>query len=177
VRGLAAAALIALACAGAGSAIAAPAEPSSPTTPPPGTFRLPGVTLTVAPTQVLVSTRAKVTFSVALTRTLERGRLELKLPAKWLERAPADGRTRAQMPMLGSASSRRVRVRRTARVVRFSFTQGRRGDTGRYTATDRALAPGTYRVSFVLRGEDGYQVASGVASVVVLGLPVRIPEP
>jgi hypothetical protein len=177
VRGLAAAALIALACALAGPAIAAPTQPSAPTTPPPGTFRLPGVTLTVEPTQVLVNTRGQVTFSVALTRKLDRGRLELTLPAPWLQRAPADGRTRARVPVLGSASSRHVRVRRTGRVVRFSFTRGRRGDTGRYTATDRALAPGTYRASFVLRGEDGYQVASGLASIVVLGLPVRIPEP
>ena len=177
MRRCAAAALTALVCAGAGSAIAAPTQPSAPTTPPPGIFRLPGATLTVDPTQVLVNTRGKVTFSVALTRRLDRGRLELTLPAGWLERAPADGRTRARVPAQGRPSSRRVRVRRTARVVRFSFTNGRRGDTGRYTATDRSLAPGTYRVRFVLRGEEGYQVADGLASVVVLGLPVRIPEP
>ena len=177
MRRRAAAAVTALVCAGAGSAIAAPTQPAAPTTPPPGTFRLPGVTLTVEPTQVLLNTRGKVAFGVALTRNLDRGRLELTLPAKWLERAPADGRTRARVPAQGSASSRRVRVRRTARVVRFSFSNGRRGDTGRYTATDRSLPPGTYRVRFVLRGADGYQVASGLASVVVLGLPVRIPEP
>ena len=178
-RRRAAAGLAALVCAGAGQAVAAPSDPTpaTPPIPPPGTFRLPGVTLRVEPTQVLFATRGKITFSAALTRKLDRSTLELTLPPQWLRRTPANGPTRARVPVQGSASSSRVRVRRTARRVRFSVTKGRRGDTGRYTATDRSLPPGTYRVRFALRGEDGYQVGSGLASVVVLGLPVRIPEP
>ena len=166
------ASLIVLGCAGAGSAIAAPSDDPIP---PTGTFKMPGLTLRIEPTQVAFGGREEITFSAALTRKLDAGTLEVTLPKPWLERSPAGGATRARVPLKGTTTAR-VRVRRTARVLRFSFTKGRRGDTGRYTVTDRTLAPGTYRARFVMRGGD-FQSVTGLASVVVLGLPVRVPEP
>jgi hypothetical protein len=177
VRRVALAALAALAGAGAGQAIAAPADDPSPptTTPPPGTFQLPGMTLRIAPTQITVGTRGQVTFVVALTRKLEAGTLTLTLPQSWRERS-ADGRPQVKTPLDGSVSTDRVRVRRNGREVRFSFKQGRRGDVGRYHVIDRSLRPATYRPRAALR-IDGREEASATASVVVLGLPVRVPEP
>ena len=171
-RRLAATAVIAVVCAGAGQAVAAPAPGP---TPPPGTFRLPGVTLNIAPTQITVGTRGQVTFIAALRRKLEAGTLELTLPSPWRE-GSADGTPQVKMPRNGSASTGRVRVRRQGRVVRFSFQKGRRGDAGRYTVIDRSLPAGTYRPRFALRSDD-HQAATATASVVVLGLAVRVPEP
>ncbi len=165
--------LVGLACAGAGSAIAAPSDDP---TPPTGTFKMPGLTLRIEPTQVASGGREEIVFSAALTRKLTAGTLEVTLPKPWLERSPGNGATHARVPLKGSASTGRVRVRRTGRVVRFSFTKARRGDTGRYTVIDRTLGPGTYRAHFALRGGD-YQSVTGLASVVVLGPPVRVPEP
>ena len=41
-----------------------------------------------------------------------------------------------------------MKVRRIGRVVRFSFTNGRRNDTGRYPVTDHTLPEATYRNPF-----------------------------
>jgi hypothetical protein len=173
LRRVAVGGLAALGCAVTGQAIAAPAEDP---TPPLGKFDLPGMTLRVAPTQITIGTRGQVTFSAVLTRKLAAGTVELTLPQAWLERSPAGGRRQAQTPLKGTASTGRVRVRRIGRVVRFSFQKGRRGDVGRYTVTDGSLQAGTYRPRFALR-IDGRQEATATASVVVLGLPVRVPEP
>lgn len=177
---LAAAGLAALACAGAGQASASgdltsTAGPSAAATPPPGIFRMPGVLLRVEPTQVTIGARSQVRFSATLTRKLDAGRLELTLPQAWLRPAP-DGTPQARTPLYGSASNARVRVRRSGRVVRFAFTKGRRGDVGRYAVIDRSLPAATYRPRFALR-VDGRVEATATASVVVLGLPVRVPEP
>jgi hypothetical protein len=167
----------ALACAGAGAAQATPSgEPAPDTTTPPGTYRLPGLTARVEPAQIRVGTRSQVTFSATLTRGLDKGTLELTLPQPWLERSAQDGTARAVTPLDGRASSARVRVRRSGRVVKFGFTKGRRGDVGRYTVTDRTLQVATYRPRFALRIA-GRTEATATATVVVLGLPVHMPEP
>jgi len=170
VRRRAVAALTALACAGAGHAIA-----SDDPAPPPTAFKLPGMTLRVEPSQVTVGVGEEVTFSAVLTRKLPEGRLELTLPRSWLTRS-ANGNARAVVPLTGSAPRGRVVVRRSGRLVRFAFTKGRRGDIGRYTVADRALRAGTYRARFALR-VDGHVEASGTASIVVLALPVEVPAP
>jgi hypothetical protein len=170
VRRVAAAGLAVLACAGAAHA-SAPDD----VTPPAGTFNLPGMTVRIAPTQITVGTRGEVTFSAVLTRKLAVGRLELTLPQPWLARSPAGAR-QAKTPLNGTASTGRIKVRRSGRVVRFSFKKGRRGDVGRYTVSDRSLRAATYRTRFVLHiGER--QEATATASVVVIALPVRVPEP
>jgi hypothetical protein len=60
--------------------------------------------------------------------------------------------------------------------VRFSFTNGRRNDTGTYIVTDHSLPPATYRASFALRN-GGYTAGTGSLSVVVLPVPVPVPVP
>jgi hypothetical protein len=171
VRRVAAAGFTALACAGAAHA-SAPDD----VIPPAGKFNLPSMTLRIAPTQITIGTRGQVTFSAVLTRKLAKGRLELILPRPWLGRSPADGARQAKTPLNGTASTRRIKVRRSGRVVRFSFKKGRRGDVGRYTVSDRSLRAATYRTRFVLHiGER--QEATATASVVVIALPVRVPEP
>lgn len=179
-RRLAAAGLAALACTGAAQAsasgdVTSPARATDAAVPPSGTFRLPGVLLRIAPTQVMVGARSQVRFSATLTRGLDAGRLELTLPRAWVQSAP-DGSPQARTPLHGSASNGRVRVRRSGRVVRFTFTQGRRGDVGRYAVIDRSLPAATYRPRFALR-VDGRVEATATTSVVVFGLPVRVPEP
>ena len=109
-------------------------------------------------------------------RTMKRGVLTLTLPKLWRERPSAGAPTYAVVPLTGAGSSSRVRVRRTGRVLRFSFTNGRRNDSGRFTVTDRALPGGTYRAPFALR-VDGFQAGTGSLSVVVLPVPVLVPAP
>ena len=60
--------------------------------------------------------------------------------------------------------------------MRFSFTNGRRNDSGRYTVTDRELAPATYRARFSWR-VDGRRVGYGTLSVLVLPVPQLVPLP
>ena len=146
------------------------------TTRPPTRYVMPGAVLRVTPSFFDVGTNTRFTFSLVQTgRRMRRATLELRLPAVWRGRTPA-GAPLATVPLTGTGSSSRVRVRRTANVLRFSLTNGRRNDTGRYTVTDRALPPATYRVPFVLR-VDGYEAASGNLSVLVLPVPVEMPVP
>jgi hypothetical protein len=143
---------------------------------PPTQFALPGVTLHVTPSQVREGTDAKITFRAVQTRrAIKRGTLSLTLPKLWRERPSAGAPTYASVPLRGTGSSSRVRVSRAGRVVRFSFTNGRRGDAGSYTVTDRTLPYATYRSSFALR-VDG-QTGTGSLSVVVLKAPKLVPAP
>jgi len=158
-------ALVALPASGAG---VAPEDINS--TRPPTQYVMPGAVLRVTPSYFDAGSRAQVTFRVAQTRrSLKRATLDLTLPASWRKRT-AQGARLASVPVSGTGSSSRVRVRRTQRVVRFSFTNGRRHDTGTYTVTDRALPPATYRARFVLR-VDGYEAATGTLSVLVYPVP------
>ncbi len=177
MRRRALAGLAVAACAGAVAGQAGATDeltPAADLTPPPGTFRLPAMTLRIVPTQITVGTQGQMTFSAGLTRRLDTATLEMTLPRPWLRASPADGRRQARTPLQGSGSSR-VRVRRSGRLVRFTFGQGRRGASGRYTVTDRSLPPATYRLRFVLR-IDGRVEATATASVVVVGRWVRVPE-
>ena len=141
-------------------------------TRPPTRYVMPGVVLRVTPSYFDAGARTKVTFSVTQTRrSLKRATLELTLPASWRERT-AQGARLASVPVAGTGSSSRVRVRRTQRVVRFSFMNGRRDDTGTYTVTDRALPPATHRARFALRGA-GYHSVTGTLSVLVLPVAVQ----
>jgi hypothetical protein len=174
-RRLAVIGLAALACAGAAQATAS--ETATPdATPPPSTFRLPGMTLRIEPTQITVGTGSEVRFSATLTRKLDAGTLELTLPQAWLAPSPADGKPQAKTPLHGGASTGRIRTLRTGRVVRLIFTKGRRGDVARYAVIDRSLPAATYRPRFALR-VGGRVEATATGSVVVLALPVRVPEP
>jgi hypothetical protein len=153
----------ALALAGAGQAVAQDNDVRPPTR-----YAMPGAVLRVLPSHFDVGTNTQFTFSVTQTgRRVRRGTLSSTLPAAWRERAQAGGPMRAAMPLTGTGSSSRVRVRRIGRVVRFSFTNGRRNDSGRYTVTDRDLAPATYPARFDWR-VDGYRAAYGTLSVLVL---------
>ena len=146
------------------------------TTRPPTRYAMPGAVLRVTPSFFDVGTNTRFTFSLVQTgRRMRRATLELRLPAVWRGRTPA-GAPLATVPLTGTGSSSRVRVRRAARVVRFTITNGLRNDTGRYTVTDRALPPGFYDVPFVLR-VDGHVVGSGHAGVLVLPDPVEMPVP
>ena len=100
-------------------------------------------------------------------RRIRRGTLSITIPSVWRERVRAGGPTHAALPITGTGASSRVKVRRIGRVVRFSFTNGRRNDTGRYTVTDRTLPEATYRNPFRWR-VDGFEAGYGNASVLVL---------
>jgi len=159
----AAAGLGAVALAGAGQALA-----QNNTTRPPPKYVLPGAALHVNPSFFDEKTNTKFTFRVVQTsRRIKRGTLSITIPAAWRERDQEGGPTRAAIPLTGTGSSSRVKVRRIGRVVRFSFTNGRRNDTGSYTVTDRTLPEATYRNPFSWR-VDGYEAGSGNASVLVL---------
>jgi hypothetical protein len=159
----------ALALAGAGQAIAEDIND----TRPPTRFAIPGAVLRVLPSYFDAGANTTFTFTVTQTsRRIRRGTLSITLPAAWRQRAQAGGPTRAAIPLTGRGSSSRVKVRRIGRVVRFSFTNGRRNDSGRYTMTDRDLAPATYPARFDWR-VDGYRAAYGSLSVLVL--PDRTP--
>jgi hypothetical protein len=161
---VAAAGMGALALAGAGQAVAQDSNEDRP----PTRYAMPGAVLRVLPSYFDAGTNTKFTFSVTQTsRRIKRGTLTITLPAAWGERAQEGGPTRAAIPLTGTGSSSRVRVRRIGRVVRFSFTNGRRNDSGRFTVTDRDLAPVTYPARFTWR-VDGYQAAYGTLSVLVL---------
>ena len=135
---------------------------------PPTRYAMPGAVLHVNPSFFDERTNTKFTFRVVQTgRRIKRGTLSITIPAAWRERASAGGPTRAALPLTGTAPSSRVKVRRIGRVVRFSFTNGRRNDTGRYTVTDRTLPPATYRNPFTWR-VDGFEAGFGNASVLVL---------
>lgn len=169
---VAAAGLAALALAGVGQAVAEDIND----TRPPTRYAIPGAVLRVTPSYFDAGTRAKVTFSVAASRRVgRRATLTLTLPASWRERT-SSGRTRAAIPLSGTGSNSRVRVRRTGRLVRFTFTNGRRNDTGRYTVTDRDLPPATYRARFSWR-VDGFEAGYGTLSVLVLPVPQVTPLP
>jgi hypothetical protein len=170
------AALAALALAGAQQAIAdGDGDPLA--IPPPTRYALPGVTLHVTPSQVNAGAGAQFTFRAVQTRrTMKRGVLTLTLPKLWRERPSAGAPTYAVVPLTGAGSSSRVRVRRSGRVLRFSFTNGRRNDSGRFTVSDRALPGGTYRAPFALR-VGGFQAGTGSLSVVVLPAPALVPAP
>lgn len=160
----AAAGLGAVALAGAGQAVAEDVNDERP----PTRYAMPGAVLHVNPSFFDEGANTKLTFRVVQTsRRIRRGTLSITLPAAWRERAPEGGPTRAALPLTGTGSSRRVKVRRVGRVVRFSFTNGRRNDTGRYTVTDRTLPEATYRNPFTWR-VGGYRAAYGNASVLVL---------
>ena len=172
-RVVAAAGVGALALAGAGQAVAEDIND----TRPPTRYAVPGAVLRVTPSYFDAGTRTKVTFSVTQTRrSVKRGTLTLTLPASWRARTSPGGRTRAAIPLTGSGSSSRVRVRRIGRLVRFSFTKGRRNDIGRYTVTNRDLSPATYRARFSWR-VDGYEAGYGTLSVLVLPVPQVTPLP
>ena len=161
---VAAAGLAALALAGAGQATAEDVND----TRPPTRYPMPGAVLHVNPSYFDEGTNTAFTFRVVQTsRRVRRGTLSLTLPADFRERAPEGGPTRARIPLTGTGSSSRVKVRRIGRVVRFSFTNGRRNDSGRYTVTDRTLPEATYRSPFSWR-VDGYRAAYGNLSVLVL---------
>ena len=163
---VAAAGMGVLALAGAGQAIAE--DPDITDERPPTRFAMPGAVLHVNPSYFDVGMNTTFTFRVVQTsRRIKRGTLSITLPAAWRERAQAGGPTRAAIPLTGRGSSRRVKVRRIGRVVRFSFTNGRRNDSGRYTMTDRDLAPATYPARFTWR-VGGFQAAYGTLSVLVL---------
>ena len=163
---VAAAGLGAVALAGGGQAIAE--DPNINDERPPTRYAMPGAVLHVNPSFFDEGKNAKFTFRVVQTsRRIKRGTLSITIPAAWRERSPAGGPTRAAIPLTGTGSSSRVKVRRIGRVVRFSFTNGRRNDTGRYTITDRTLPEATYRNPFSWR-VDGYEAAYGNASVLVL---------
>lgn len=154
--------VVALAC--AGQAIAEDIDD----TRPPTRYAMPGAVLRVLPSHFGAGTNTKFTFSVTQTsRRVRRGTLSIMLPAAWRERAQEGGPTRAAIPLTGKGSSSRVKVRRVGSVVRFSFTNGRRNDSGRYTVTDRDLAPATYPARFVWR-VDGFRAGYGSLSVLVL---------
>jgi len=162
--------MVAVGVASAGPALAE--DDTNNTVRPPTKYVMPGVTLRVTPSFFDAGTRTKVTFSALQTRrSIKRATLELTLPVRWRQ-SDAQGARLASVPVSGTGSGGRVRVRRNQRVVRFSFTNGRRNDTGTYAVTDRALPPATYRARFVLR-IDGYQAATGTLSVLVL--PVEQP--
>ena len=161
---VAAAGMGALALAGAGPAIAEDINDVRP----PTRYAMPGAVLRVLPSHFDTGTNTTFTFSVTQTsRRVRRATLSITLPAAWRERAQEGGPTRARIPLTGTGSSSRVKVRRIGRVVRFSFTNSRRGDRGRYTMTDRDLAPATYPARFTWR-VDGYRAAYGSLSVLVL---------
>jgi hypothetical protein len=163
----------ALALAGAGQAVAEDIND----TRPPTRYAMPGAVLHVNPSFFDEGTDATFTFRVVQTsRRIKRGTLSITLPAAFRERSPAGGPTRARIPLTGTGSSSRVKVRRIGRVLRFSFTNGRRNDHGRYTVTDRTLPEATYRSSFKWR-VDGYEAASGNLSVLVLPVPQFTPVP
>ena len=171
-RVVALAALTALGAASAGQARGA----VNNTERPPTRYVMQGAVLRVTPSYFDVGKNKQVTFSVVQTgRRLRRATLALTLPERWRARTQA-GTPVATVPLTGTSSSSRVRVRRAGRVVRFSFTNGRRNDTGRYTVTDRALPPATYPMPFVLR-VGGYEAAEGTLSVLVLPVPRVIPLP
>jgi type IV pilus biogenesis protein CpaD/CtpE len=172
----AAAALAALTLACASQALAQGDDQPDPlAVPPPTHYVMPGVTLRVTPSQVRAGTSAQITFRVVQTRrAMKRGTVQLTLPKLWRERPAAAAPTYAAVPLTGTGSSGRVRVRRIGQVVRFSFTNGRRNDVGTYAVTDRTLPGGTYHAPFKLSA-DGYQAATGNLSVVVLPFPRMIP--
>ena len=161
---VAAAGIAALALAGAGQAVAEDDNDERP----PTRYAMPGAVLRVLPSHFGAGTDASVTFSVTQTsRRIKRGTLSITLPAAWRQRAQEGGPTRAATPLTGTGSSSRVQVRRIGRVVRFSFANGRRNDSGRYTVTDRNIAPATYPARFVWR-VDGFRAGYGSLSVLVL---------
>lgn len=165
LRGGALAGLVAVGVTSAGTALAED-DPINDVRPP-TQYAMPGFTLRVTPSYFDEGTQSKVTFRVLQTRrSAKRATLELTLPTRWRE-TTAQGARLASVPVTGTGSSGRVKVRRNQRVVRFSFTNGRRNDIGTYAVTDRGLAPATYRARFVLR-VDGYEAGTGTLSVLVL---------
>lgn len=133
----------------------------------PKTYALPPGTLRVSDTRVQASSGEKVTFTVTLTHhAVANGSLELTLPSPWTGRSGVSGLAFATTPATGSASSSRARVRRTGRVVRFTFTAARRGDSARYTVSDRGLPARAYSLPFRWR-ENGTVRKTGTVKVTV----------
>ena len=156
-------ALAGAAAAGGGQALAATTSPRSYALPP-GTLRL-------SDTRLQASAGERVTFTVKLTRRAVRdGRLELTLPSQWTGRSGVSDLAYASVPSKGTASSSRATVRRSGRVVTFSFKGARTNDSGRYTVTDRGLPARTYALAYRWRAH-GVVTRRGSAKVTVFVRP------
>jgi hypothetical protein len=154
-------------CVLCGGAAAATAQAIAAARTSPKSYALPAGTLRVSDTRLQASTGEKVTFTVTLTHhAVDDGSLELTLPRPWTGRSGVSGLAYTTAPAKGSASSSRARVRRTGRVVRFTFAAARPNDAARYTVTDRGLPARTYALPYRWR-ENGKVRKTGTATVTV----------
>ncbi len=155
-----------IACGAGALAVATAAQALAATAP--RRYALPPGFLRVSDRELRAGTGEHVTFTVKLSRrAVRRGTLTLTLARPWTGRAAVSDLRYTRAPLRGRGSSRRVRVRRSARAVRFTFTRARRGDAGRYTVDDRGLPAGTYRLAYTWR-ERGRASRRGTATVRVL---------
>jgi hypothetical protein len=136
----------------------------------PRRYALPSGQLRLSDARLQAGLTERVTFTVKLTRPVARGTLELTLPSLWLARHAISHLAYAKVPAKGTASSRRARVRRRGRVVRFAFTNARQGDLARFTVTDSGLPADVYKLRYRWR-EDGAVRKRGTASVAVFVAP------
>jgi hypothetical protein len=118
---------------------------------PPTRYALGAGELRLSDSRVPAGSRARLTFTVRLVRAVRSGRLTLTLPRRWTQRASPGGLAYAQLPARGRASSRRTRVTRHRRVVRFAFTAARDGDSGSFAVRDNGIPAGSYRLAFSWR--------------------------
>jgi hypothetical protein len=138
-----------IAC-GACAAVAAAAQATAADTPP-TRFDLPAGELRLSDSRVPAGAGATVTFSVRLDRAVGSGRLVLMLPLRWTQSSDISGIRYTRLPSRGRASTARVRVSRSRRVVSFAFTAARKGDSGSYDVRDNGIPAGTYRLPFYWR--------------------------
>ncbi len=137
----------------------------------PKTYALPPGTLGLSDARLQAAAGERVTFTVKLSRrAVDDGRLELTLPRQWPGRSGVSDLPYASVPTKGSASSSRATVRRSGRVVTFSFKQARRNDSARYTVTDRGLPARAYSLPYRWR-ENGAVRRTGTAIVTVFARP------
>ena len=156
-------------CAGCAAAAASTGQTAGAGTPP-TRFALPAGVLRLSASELPAASSAKVTFSVRLERRVKAGKLALTLPRLWTQRSPVSGLAYAKLPKRGRASSRRARASRAARVVSFTFTAARHGDSASFDVRDNGIPAATYRLPFSWR--EGARVRTrGAARVVLYARP------
>ncbi len=136
---------------------------------PPSRHELPAGELRLSASELLATTRQKLTFTVTLDRAVRDGSLALSLPDSWLRRSGVSGLEYARVPAAGRGSG--GRADRSGRVVTFDFGSGASGDSAEFSLTDNGIPPGTYELPYRWR-EAGRGGGSGVATVIFYA-PVR----
>ena len=103
---------------------------------------LPAGLLRVSDSELLASNQESLSFTVTLDRDVDSARLELDLPARWVERSAVSGLRFARVPASGRGA------RRSDRTVSFAFDGARAGEEASFSLTDAGIPAGEYELPY-----------------------------